>query len=123
LLSPSAEGERHGVGAVPGGHGDAVRADDRQWMPLDVRQSPGRVGQILMMVTRRPHGAVRSSGAEVRMVTGPGAARAVALSMASMAYLWPCQARVGQEGGGVAGDRLRDRFDDEAGAGLVQGRA
>ncbi|AVH95467.1 hypothetical protein C5L38_10595 [Streptomyces sp. WAC00288] len=44
-----------------------------------------------MMVVCRPHRAVRSSGSEVRMVTGPGAARAVAASMASMACLWPCR--------------------------------
>lgn len=40
-----------------------------------------------MTVTRPPHSAVRSSEPEVRAVTGPGAAGAVAPSMASMAHL------------------------------------
>lgn len=40
-----------------------------------------------MTVTRPPHSAVRSSGSEVSTVAGPGAASAVALSMASMAYV------------------------------------
>ena len=40
--------------------------------------------KTLMTVTFRPHRAAMSSGSDVRTVTGPGAARAVALSMASM---------------------------------------
>lgn len=38
----------------------------------------------MMTMARVPHRAARSSGSEVSTVTGPGAARAVAGSMASM---------------------------------------
>ena len=43
--------------------------------------------QILINVTSVPQRAKRSSGSEVSTVTGPGLVRAVAQSMASMAYL------------------------------------
>jgi hypothetical protein len=39
----------------------------------------------LMTVTFRPHRVAMSPGSDVRTVTGPGAAKAVALSIASIA--------------------------------------
>lgn len=73
------------------GRGLSATAADPKLLPSD---PPGEdetvrpaLSQTLMTVRREPHRAVRSSGSEVRTVVGPGAARAVAPSMASMAYL------------------------------------
>ncbi len=43
------------------------------------------ISKTLMTVTFRPHKVAMSSGSDVRTVTGPGAAKAVALSIASIA--------------------------------------
>ncbi len=55
--------------------------------------SRGRLGialrQILITRTPVPHSIRRSSGSDVRMVTGEGEAIAVAATIASRAYLWP----------------------------------
>jgi len=49
------------------------------------RFAPGPSRKTLMTVTFRPHRVAMSSGSDVRTVTGPGAAKAVALSIASIA--------------------------------------
>jgi hypothetical protein len=49
------------------------------------RFAPGPSRKTLMTVTFRPHKVAMSSGSDVRTVTGPGAAKAVALSIASIA--------------------------------------
>ena len=49
------------------------------------RFAPGPSRKTLMTVTSRPHRVAMSSGSDVRTVTGPGAAKAVALSIASIA--------------------------------------
>lgn len=54
------------------------------------RLAPGPSRKTLMTVTFRPHRVAMSSGSDVRTVTGPGAAKAVALSIASIACRWPC---------------------------------
>jgi len=52
---------------------------------LTASQLPGPPRKTLMTVTFRPHRVAMSSGSDVRTVTGPGAAKAVALSIASIA--------------------------------------
>src|SRR5580698_1278420 len=60
----------------------AARPERPAWVP---HPRPGPPRQTLMTVTFRPHRVAMSSGSDVRTVTGPGAAKAVALSMASIA--------------------------------------
>ena len=55
------------------------------------RFAPGPSRKTLMMVTFRPHRVAMSSGSDVRTVTGPGAAKAAALSIASIACRGPCR--------------------------------
>src|ERR1019366_9024456 len=51
----------------------------------------GLQGQVLTTRTLSPHSNVRSTGSEVSRIVGAAAARAVAATMASIAYWWPCR--------------------------------
>ena len=56
---------------------------------------------------------VVSSGSDVRTVTGPGAAKAVELSIASIACRWTVQAGFGENSRCPASDRFCNWFHDE----------
>jgi len=63
----------------------SVRPEKTPGTRLTASQLPGPSRKTLMTVTFRPHRVAMSSGSDVRTVTGPGAAKAVALSIASIA--------------------------------------